>query len=75
MSAYACRSHAQSGVNEGSTLDARPFSESENSSISESGSIAESTKFDGAGATTQKFEGVKSPSKNNKNIKQQGFGV
>jgi hypothetical protein len=39
-----------------------------------SGSIAENEKFDGPGATTMKFEGIKSSASSNKGISNTGFG-
>ena len=44
------------------------------SSMDSSGSIAENEKFDGPGATTMKFEGIKSSASSNKGISNTGFG-
>jgi hypothetical protein len=63
-----------SGMNEGSTLDSRPFTAQSGSSMSRSGSIAEDTKFTGASSNDMKFDGQSSNSGNNPNIGKTGWG-
>jgi len=68
-----CNSNIQSSLNQGSSQDARQWTDN-NGAQSRSGSVAEDPKFTGASSSDEKFDGSASNSGNNADIGHTGWG-